>query len=161
MVPRLNGAKDTFNGAGCAIAALYSALFITRGENMPTEEIIEILLMYLKAFAVGGAICVIAQIIINITSLTSGKILVFFMLAGVVLTALGLYQPLVEFAGAGATVPISGFGYLLANGAIKGAEKGFFYAVTGSLSAASAGVTAAVVFSLIMSLIFHSKTKRN
>ena len=117
--------------------------------------------MYLKAFAVGGAICVIAQIIINITSLTSGKILVFFMLAGVVLTALGLYQPLVEFAGAGATVPISGFGYLLANGAIKGAEKGFFYAVTGSLSAASAGVTAAVVFSLIMSLIFHSKTKRN
>ena len=128
---------------------------------MPTEEIIEILLMYLKAFVVGGAICVIAQIIINITSLTSGKILVFFMLAGVVLTALGLYQPLVEFAGAGATVPISGFGYLLANGAIKGAEKGFFYAVTGSLSAASAGVTAAVVFSLIMSLIFHSKTKRN
>lgn len=128
---------------------------------MFTEEIFEILFMYLKAFAVGGAICVIAQIIINITSLTSGKILVFFMLGGVVLTALGLYQPLVDFAGAGATVPISGFGYLLANGAIKGAEKGFFYAVTGSLSAASAGVTAAVVFSFIMSLIFHSRTKRN
>ena len=128
---------------------------------MFTEEIIEILFMYLKAFAVGGAICVIAQIIINITSLTSGKILVFFMLGGVVLPALGLYQPLVDFAGAGATVPISGFGYLLANGAIKGAEKGFFYAVTGSLSAASAGVTAAVVFSFIMSLIFHSRTKRN
>lgn len=128
---------------------------------MFTEEIIEILFMYLKAFAVGGAICVIAQIIINITSLTSGKILVFFMLGGVVLTALGLYQPLVDFSGAGATVPISGFGYLLANGAIKGAEKGFFYAVTGSLSAASAGVTAAVVFSFIMSLIFHSRTKRN
>ena len=128
---------------------------------MFTEEIIEILFMYLKAFAVGGAICVIAQIIINITSLTSGKILVFFMLGGVVLTALGLYQPLVDFAGAGATVPISGFGYLLANGAIKGAEKGFFYAVTGSLSAASAGVTAAVVFSFIMSLIFHPRTKRN
>lgn len=128
---------------------------------MFTEEIIEILFMYLKAFAVGGAICVIAQIIINITSLTSGKILVFFLLGGVVLTALGLYQPLVDFAGAGATVPISGFGYLLANGAIKGAEKGFFYAVTGSLSAASAGVTAAVVFSFIMSLIFHSRTKRN
>ena len=83
------------------------------------------------------------------------------MLAGVVLTALGVYQPLVDFAGAGATVPISGFGYLLANGAIKGAEKGFYYAVTGSLTAASAGVTAAVVFSLIMSLIFHSKPKRN
>ena len=117
--------------------------------------------MYLKAFIVGGAICTAAQIIINVTSLTSGKILVFFMLGGVLLTALGLYGPLVEFAGAGATVPISGFGYLLANGAIKGAEKGFFYAVTGSLSAASAGVTAAVVFSFIMSLIFRSRTKRN
>lgn len=128
---------------------------------MPAQEILDILLMYVKAFVVGGAICVIAQIVINITSLTSGKILVFTMLAGVVLTALGLYQPLVDFAGAGATVPISGFGYLLANGAIKGAEKGFFYAVTGSLTAASAGVTAAVVFSLIMSLLFHSKTKRN
>ena len=122
---------------------------------------IAILLMYLKAFIVGGAICTAAQIIINVTSFTSGKILVFFMLGGVVLTALGLYGPLVEFAGAGATVPISGFGYLLANGAIKGAEKGFFYAVTGSLSAASAGVTAAVVFSFIMSLIFRSRTKRN
>ena len=124
-------------------------------------EMIAILLMYLKAFIVGGAICTAAQIIINVTSLTSGKILVFFMLGGVVLTALGLYGPLVEFAGAGATVPISGFGYLLANGAIKGAEKGFFYAVTGSLSAASAGVTAAVVFSFIMSIIFRSRTKRN
>ena len=124
-------------------------------------EMIAILLMYLKAFIIGGAICTAAQIIINVTSLTSGKILVFFMLGGVVLTALGLYGPLVEFAGAGATVPISGFGYLLANGAIKGAEKGFFYAVTGSLSAASAGVTAAVVFSFIMSLIFRSRTKRN
>ena len=124
-------------------------------------EMIAILIMYLKAFIVGGAICTAAQIIINVTSLTSGKILVFFMLGGVVLTALGLYGPLVEFAGAGATVPISGFGYLLANGAIKGAEKGFFYAVTGSLSAASAGVTAAVVFSFIMSLIFRSRTKRN
>lgn len=128
---------------------------------MITGEILNILLMYVKAFAVGGAICAMAQIIINITSVTSGKILVFTMLTGVVLTALGIYQPLVDFAGAGATVPISGFGYLLANGAIKGAEKGFFYAVTGPLTAASAGVTAAVVFSFIMSLIFHSRTKRN
>lgn len=128
---------------------------------MITQEILDILFMYLKAFAVGGAICTVAQLVINFTDLTSGKILVFTMLAGVVLTALGVYQPLVDFAGAGATVPISGFGYLLANGAIKGAEKGFFYAVTGSLTASSAGVTAAVVFSLIMSLIFHSKPKRN
>lgn len=125
------------------------------------QEVIQILLMYLKAFAVGGTICLIAQVIINYTNLTAGKILVYFMLAGVVLTALGIYQPLVEFAGAGATVPISGFGYLLANGAIKGAERGFFYAVTGSLAAASAGVTAAVVFSFIMALIFKAHTKPN
>ncbi|MDE7453855.1 MAG: SpoVA/SpoVAEb family sporulation membrane protein [Clostridia bacterium] len=120
-----------------------------------------IFLAYLKAFAVGGAICLVAQLVINFTDLTAGKILVYFMLAGVVLTAIGVYQPLVEFAGAGATVPISGFGYLLASGAMKGAEKGFFSAITGSLSAASAGVTAAVVFSFIMALIFKSKTKRN
>ncbi len=125
------------------------------------QEILNIFLAYIKAFAVGGGICVIAQIIINYTDLTAGKILVYFMLAGVVLTAIGVYQPLVEFAGAGATVPISGFGYLLANGAIKGAEKGFFYAVTGSLSAAAAGITAAVVFSFIMSLIFKAHTKPN
>ena len=125
------------------------------------QEILTIFLAYLKAFAVGGGICLIAQIIINFTDLSAGKILVYFMLAGVVLTAVGVYQPLVGFAGAGATVPISGFGYLLANGAMKGAEKGFFYAVTGSLSAASAGVTAAVVFAFIMALIFKSRTKRN
>ena len=124
-------------------------------------EMLDIFLQFLKAFAVGGGICLIAQIIINFTDLTAGKILVYFMLAGIVLTAIGLYQPLVEFAGAGATVPISGFGYLLANGAIKGAEKGFFSAITGSLSAASAGVTAAVVFAFIMALIFKSRTKRN
>ncbi len=125
------------------------------------NEMFDILFQFLKAFAVGGGICLIAQIIINFTDLTAGKILVYFMLAGVVLTAVGVYQPLVDFAGAGATVPISGFGYLLANGAIKGAEKGFFYAVTGSLTAASAGVTAAVVFAFIMALIFKSRTKRN
>ena len=125
------------------------------------QEILMIALAYLKAFAVGGSICLIAQIVINFTDLTAGKILVYFMLAGVGLTAIGVYQPLVDFAGAGATVPISGFGYLLANGAMKGAEKGFFYAITGSLSAASAGVTAAVVFAFIMSLIFKSRTKRS
>ncbi len=124
-------------------------------------EYLQILLMFLKAFAVGGLICAIAQLIINFTDLTAGKILVIFMLAGVALTALGLYQPLVEFAGAGATVPISGFGYLLANGAMKGAEKGLFAALTGPLVAASAGVSAAVVFSFIMALIFKSHTKKN
>ncbi len=103
----------------------------------------------------------IAQIVINFTELTAGKILVLFMLSGIALTAVGLYQPLVEFAGAGATVPISGFGYLLANGAMKGAQKGLFQALTGPLVAASAGVSAAVIFSFIMALIFKSRTKYN
>ena len=124
-------------------------------------EILEIVLMFLKAFAVGGLICLIAQVVINYTELTAGKILVMFMLAGVALTALGLYQPLVEFAGAGATVPISGFGYLLANGAMRGAQEGLFQALTGPLAAASAGVSAAVIFSFIMALIFKSHTKYN
>ena len=117
--------------------------------------------MFIKAFAIGGLICTLAQLVINFTDLTAGKILVLFMLLGIGLTALGLYQPLVEFAGAGATVPISGFGYLLANGATRGAQEGLFQALTGSLAAASAGVSAAVIFSFIMALIFKSKTKYN
>ena len=125
------------------------------------EKYFEILLAFVKAFAVGGLICTIAQVVINFTDLTAGKILVIFMLAGVVLQGLGLYQYLVDFAGAGATVPISGFGYLLANGAIKGAEKGIYGAFTGALSAASAGVSAAVIFSFIMAMIFKAKSKRN
>lgn len=124
-------------------------------------EFLDILLMFIKAFLVGGLICTAAQVVINLTDLTSGKILVLFMLIGIALTALGLYQPLVEFAGAGATVPISGFGYLLASGAMKGAEQGLFEALTGSLAAASAGVTAAIVFSFVMSLLFKSHTKHN
>lgn len=124
-------------------------------------EALEILFAFLKAFAVGGLICAIAQIVINFTDLTAGKILVIFMLAGIVLTAFGLYQPIVEWAGAGATVPISGFGYLLASGAMKGAQEGLFQALTGALAAASAGVSAAVVFSFLASLIFRSHTKHN
>ena len=116
-------------------------------------QYLDIVLMFLKAFAVGGLICTAAQVVINFTKLTSGKILVLFMLAGIALTALGLYQPLVEFAGAGATVPISGFGYLLASGAMKGAEKGLFGALTPAL--------AAIVFSFLMSLFFKSHTKHN
>ena len=125
------------------------------------EKYIDILLMFVKAFAVGGAICVIAQIVINTTKLTSGRILVFFMLAGVALEGLGLYQYLVDFAGAGATVPISGFGYLLARGAMRGAERGLFGAVTGALSAASAGVTAAVIFAFVFALVFRARSKKN
>ena len=124
-------------------------------------EAVEILLAFLKAFAVGGLICAVAQVVINFTDLTAGKILVIFMLAGIVLTAFGIYQPLVEWAGAGATVPISGFGYLLASGAMRGAQKGLFEALTGALAAASAGVSAAVVFSFLASLVFRSHTKYN
>ena len=122
---------------------------------------LDVLWQFSKAFLVGGGICLIAQIIINYTDLTAGKILVMFMLFGVVLQGLGIYQYLVDFAGAGATVPISGFGYLLASGAIKGAQKGFIGALTGSLSAASAGISAAVIFSFLMAMIFRSKSKKN
>lgn len=121
----------------------------------------DILFAFLKAFAVGGLICMIAQIVINYTDLTAGKILVLFMLTGVVLQGLGLYQYVVEFAEAGATVPISGFGYLLANGAMRGAESGFFGAFTGALAAASGGISAAVIFSFLMAMIFKSRSKRN
>ncbi len=121
----------------------------------------EILAAYAKAFLVGGAICTVAQLIINFTKITSGKILVYFMLSGLVLQAFGLYEFLVDFGGAGATVPISGFGYLLANGAIKGAKSSLFGAFTGGLASASAGVTAAIVFGYFNALIFRAKSKKN
>ncbi len=121
----------------------------------------EIVFMYIKAFLVGGAICSIAQVLINVTKMTSGRILVTFMIAGVFFQAVGLYEYLIDFAGAGATVPISGFGYLLAQGAIDGATNGLFGALTGGLQAAAAGVTAAVLFSFLISLIFKSRSKVN
>lgn len=123
--------------------------------------VLEILLMYLKVFAVGGAICTIAQVIINYTKITSGRILVYFLLAGVFLQAVGLYQYVVDFAGAGATVPICGFGYLLADGAIKGAKEGLFKAITGGITAAGMGITAAIVFGYLMALIFRARSKKN
>ena len=121
----------------------------------------EILWMYLKVFVVGGAICMIAQVLINYTKITAGKILVYFLLSGVLLQAFGLYQFLVDFAGAGATVPISGFGYLLADGAIKGAKISLFKAITGGTTAAAMGITAAIIFGYIFALVFKSKSKRN
>ena len=125
------------------------------------SEVWEIVFQFIKAFAVGGLICAVAQVVINFTDLTAGKILVTFLLVGVVLQGLGLYQPLVDFAGAGATVPISGFGYLLANGAMQGAERGWYGAVTGAFSAAAAGISAAIIFSLLMAFLFKAKTKKN
>ena len=124
-------------------------------------EIWDIILTYLKAFAVGGAICTLAQLLINKTKLTSGKILVIFMLAGVFLQAVGVYEYLVEFAGAGATVPISGFGYLLAQGAISGAERGLLGAVTGGFTVAATGITAAIIFSFLAATFFKPKSKMN
>ena len=121
----------------------------------------EIALSFIKAFVVGGAICTIAQLLINYTKITSGKILVYFLLSGVFLQSIGVYQYLVDFAGAGATVPISGFGYLLADGAMKGAEKSLFDAITGGLKAASMGITAAVVFGYVFALIFKPRSKKN
>lgn len=122
---------------------------------------LEILLTYLKVFVIGGAICTIAQLLINYTKITAGKILVFFLLAGVLLQSVGVYQYLVDFAGAGATVPISGFGYLLAKGAIDGAKKSLFDAITGGITAAGMGLTAAIVFGYLFALIFKSKSKPN
>ena len=121
----------------------------------------EILLMLLKTFVVGGAICTIAQILINYTKITAGKILVSFLLAGVLLQAVGLYQYIVDFAGAGATVPISGFGYLLAKGAMDGAKESLFKAITGGITSAGMGITAAIVFGYIFAVLFKSKSKIN
>lgn len=122
---------------------------------------IEIVFSFIKAFIVGGAICTIAQLIINKTKLTSGKILVLFLLCGLVLQAFGLYEYIVDFAGAGATVPISGFGYLLADGAIRGAKGGLLGAITGGLKSAAAGVSAAIIFGFLAAVIFKPKSKYN
>ncbi len=122
---------------------------------------LEIILTYLKVFAVGGAICTLAQLLINYTKITSGKILVYFLLSGVFLQAIGVYQYIVDFAGAGATVPISGFGYLLAKGAMEGAKESLFKAVTGGITAAGMGITAAIIFGYLFALICKPRSKRN
>ena len=128
---------------------------------MTTNMTAEIILMFVKAFIVGGIICTIAQLLINYTKITPGRILVYFLLAGVFLQAIGVYQYLVDFAGAGATVPISGFGYLLAKGAMDGAKEGLYGALTGGITAAAAGITAAITFGYLFALIFKPKSKRN
>ena len=115
---------------------------------------------YIKTFLVGGAICAIGQIFILRTKLTSARILVGYVTAGVILTALGLYGPLVDFAGAGATVPLSGFGYLLANGVKEAVvEKGLFGAITGGVTAAAGGITAAIFFGYLAAILFKPKMK--
>ena len=116
--------------------------------------------MLVKAFLVGGAFCVIGQLLIDLTALTPARILVAFVTAGVLLTAVGAYDPLVQFAGAGATVPLTGFGYSLAMGVRQAvAEQGLAGAVTGGLTATAAGITAAVVLGLLAALCSRSKDK--
>lgn len=114
----------------------------------------EINMSYVFAFLTGGLICVIGQVLIDKTSLTPARILTSFVVAGVVLAALGLYEPLVQFAGAGATVPISGFGYLMANGVKDAiAKDGALGILTGALTASAAGIACAIVFSFLAALV--------
>lgn len=115
---------------------------------------------FLKAFVVGGLLCVIGQILIDRTNLTPARILVSYVVIGVILGAVGVYGPLVEFAGAGASVPLTGFGYNLAKGVKEAVEKdGFLGIFTGGLRATAGGIAAAVVSGLVVSLIFKAKDK--
>lgn len=115
-------------------------------------------MQYLYAFLVGGTLCLIGQLLIDFTKLTPARILSGYVVAGVVLGALGLYQPLLDFAGAGAAVPLTGFGSLLAKGVRTAvAEKGLLGVLTGGLSATAAGIAAAIFFALLAALVFRSK----
>lgn len=120
----------------------------------------ELFLELCKAFLVGGLICVVGQLLIDLTKLTPGKILVLFVVCGVALGAVGLYEPLAKWAGAGATLPLTGFGYNLAKGTKQAvAEKGLLGVLDGPLSSASVGIMAAVMSGLIVSLFARPKEK--
>lgn len=115
---------------------------------------------YLKAFVIGGALCVIGQILIDKTKLTPARILVSYVVIGVILGAVGVYKPLVDFAGAGATVPLTGFGYNLAKGVKEAVtQDGFLGALTGGLKATAGGIAAAITVGLLASLIFKARDK--
>ena len=117
-------------------------------------------MQYVSAFIVGGLICVIAQILMDTTQLTPARISVMFVTIGAVLGAFGLYDKLVEIGGAGATIPLPGFGNSLAKGAIKGVdENGLIGAFTGGITGTAAGITAAIFFGYLMAIIFNPKTK--
>lgn len=114
----------------------------------------------LKAFVIGGAFCVVGQILIDKTKLTPARILVGYVVAGVILGAIGIYKPLTEFAGAGATVPLTGFGNSLAKGVKEAVDQsGFIGILTGGLKATAGGITAAVVAGLVVSVIFKARDK--
>ena len=115
---------------------------------------------YVKAFIIGGLFCLIGQILIDKTKLTPARILVSYVVIGVFLGAVGLYKPLAEFAGAGATVPLTGFGYSLAKGVKEAvSQDGFIGVLTGGLKATAGGITAAITAGLLMSLLFKAKDK--
>ena len=115
---------------------------------------------YIRAFVIGGILCLIGQILIDKTKLTPARILVSYVVTGVILGGIGLYEPLVEFAGAGATVPLTGFGYNLAKGVKEAVqESGFLGIFTGGLKATAGGIAAAITAGLIVSLIFRPKDK--
>lgn len=117
-------------------------------------KVLKKIMEFFLAFLIGGLICVIGQLLIDFTMLTPGKILVVFVTAGVILTGLGIYEPLVKFAGAGATVPLTGFGYALAKGVEKAVkETGLSGVITGGVIATSAGITSAIVFGYLTALI--------
>ena len=116
---------------------------------------------YLNAFLCGGILCAIGQILIDKTQLTPARILTGYVVAGVILSALGVYQPIADWCGAGATVPLTGFGHALAKGVSKAvAEKGWLGVLTGGLTATAGGISAAVVFGVLMALIFKPGEKR-
>lgn len=120
----------------------------------------ELLIDCIKAFVVGGLLCAIGQILIDYTKLTPARILVSFVVSGVILGGIGLYEPLVKFAGAGATVPLTGFGYSLANGVREAVDnEGLIGALTGGLCASSGGITAAMLLAVLIALLFHSHDK--
>ena len=117
--------------------------------------------MYLKVFAIGGLICLIGQILIITTKMTSARILVTFLVLGVFLQAINVFEPLKEFAGSGVTIPIMGFGYNLAKGAIEGGQaEGLLGVIKGGMEAVAGGITAAVVIAFIVALLFSSRTKK-
>ena len=121
---------------------------------------IDVLLPYIKAFAVGGLFCIAAQILIDKTKLTPARILVAYVVLGVVLSGLGIYKYIVDFAGAGATTPLTGFGNLMAEGVRREVDKkGLMGVLSGGLAASAQGIGAALVFSFVASLIFRSKRK--
>lgn len=124
------------------------------------NEKMQFLWEYLKVFAVGGALCVVGQLLIDRTNLTPGRILVSFVTAGVILSGLGLYKPIADFAGAGASVPLTGFGHALAEGVREGVrEKGLLGAFTGGVTKTAGGIAAAVIFGYVCALLAKPKAK--